>query len=304
MKESSDSRQSIVWEKILSLPAKELASQVRRAAVECQSALSMLTGRKEIPADVLNSLQQEVSGMLERIGLIIGRLHFTDTQAKDLSDTPTMQRYLNILKILQGGRGNLSPFEKHALETERDAIAENAFGEIAKLGSLLQAGLLLRLEVIQHWKALLYKAVETYSKFKDVLRNSLHAIKNQVTNSTVGKILIAVLSHEDTFPSRLFNARKRELPSDLGDMDRHAVQELEELCAVESQLQVVRGEVVKLEHTDSRIRYEIRRTGAKDAAKVQAVLSGQTAASEEGASQQSEGEADSRAPSILKRADD
>ena len=303
MKQISDSKPSVLWDKVLCLSPKDLAAQARRAAIECQTALSLLTGRRGITPDVLNRLQEESNEMLRGIGLVIGRLSFTDKQAKDLTARPALQRYLRILKTLESGTASLSPSQRQTLEAERDALANEASGDIAGLGSLLRSGLLLRLEVIRYWKALLYKAIEVYSTFKDFLRNSLHSITDQITNSVLRKIVMAVVSRDDIFRMESFEAKKCEFSSDLGDVDRQALRELEELSAVESQLQTIRGTAVELEETHSRVRYEIRRTEKRDTPPKEWTEFKHSLDRDEEPSEQPQGDSESRASVILKRAE-
>ena len=248
----------VLWERILAQSPEELARNVRHSASECHSAVSKLVLRDEVAPNMLNQIQRETNDMLTAVNHLRDRLLFTDKQIQSLSQMPLVKRYLGIVRILENNAENLSSSERKSHERERDSILKEVSQPVNQLREHLRSSLVFRLEMIRYWKWFLGKAIEIYTIFKGVVRDSLGTICNQIEEPWLRELVRAVLADEKSFPSDLMRSQQHRFTPNLPDIDRQAVKELEDLCAVESQLQTAKESVAELENSESLIREEIQ----------------------------------------------
>ncbi len=254
-----------LWHKILRQGPKELASHVKEAAKECHTAISKLALRDDVDTARLEEFQKEISSMLNALRQIIGRLTAEDAKVKELFAYRAVKRYIELMKTLDDRSKPLLAHRRCLLEQERDAVLKDASKTLKQIRAMLQECLIFRLEIIRYWKAFLWKAIEIYACFRDVLRESLRTISGQISDKALRAVVAEALSDEEVFRIESFTSVREELGSNPTDIDRQAIRELEELCEVETKYEEIRTSAVELEHSDALLHEEIERSEAESA---------------------------------------
>ncbi|MFH1744468.1 MAG: hypothetical protein ABIH23_36150 [bacterium] len=251
------------WDWVLAQSPEVIASNIRQAVTDCHAAISKLTLRDEVAPEELSQIQKEVNGVITAVTGIKNRLSATDAQIKTLSNDPPVKRYFKITEALEGKSGTVSPSERQALEQERDMIFEKVSPSLKELRELLRTCLVMRLEMIRYWKWILKKAIDIYTSFKLVVRENLRTICDQIQDPSLSQLVRDVVSSDDFMSVDMVSSARHWFARDLQDIDRQAVQELEDLCTVESRLQDVRESVAELENSETLILQEVQRSGGE-----------------------------------------
>ena len=251
------------WDWVLSQSPETIASNVRQAVTECHAAISKLTLRDEVAPRELNQIQKEINGVITAVSGIKSRLGATDEEIKTLSNGPQVKRYLKITESLEGKSGTISRSERQALEEERNAIFEEVAPSLKELRELLRTCLIMRLEMIRYWKWILKKAIDIYTSFKLVVRESLRTICDRIQDASLSKLVKDVVSSDDVLSVDMVSSARHWFARDLEDIDKQAVRELEDLCTAESRLQDVRESVAELENSETLILQEVQRSGGE-----------------------------------------
>ncbi|HPA44821.1 MAG TPA: hypothetical protein PLZ55_01065 [bacterium] len=260
MEHTSNSHPSYVWENILAQNPGELATRVRQAATECHAAIAKLTLREEIDPRQISQMQTETNDLLVGVNELKNRLVFADEQVRNLSQDSAVSRYLEITQLLENGSPVVEESRRKALEAERSKIIGEHGPLLKKLSDQLRASLALRLEMIRHWKMLLNKAIDIYTRFKIIVRDNLKKICSLIEDPLLQDLVSETVSNEEILPEDLISAVRHRIPEDLGEIDRQALKELQDLSEIESRLCVVRESAAELENSESLVRQDVQRS--------------------------------------------
>jgi hypothetical protein len=260
MEQNSNSHAASVWETILAQSPGELATRVRQAATECHGAIAKLTLREEVDPRQIGQLQCETNDLLLGVNEVKNRLIFADEQIRNLSLDSSVSRYLEIAQLLDNGATEVEESQRNSLEAEREKIIGERVALLKKLSDQLRASLTLRLEMIRHWKMLLNEAIDIYTQFKAIVRNSLKRLCALIQDPSLQNLVSETVANDETLPADLISAAQHRIPNDLGEIDRQALKELHDLSEIEERLQEVRESAAELENSESLVRQELQRS--------------------------------------------
>jgi hypothetical protein len=246
--------------RFLSGTVGQLADDIREAATECHSAIPKLALRGEVDPNLLVQFAQETNEMLTAVTRIKNYLLPIDARIRKLSNESEVRHYFKIIQILDNSQASISTRQRQSLEREREMIAARASRTLRQLREDVRTLLVFRLEMTRYWRWFLKKAIEIYTTFKGIVRESLRKIYGEIRDPVLRELVAAALSSENEFPTELFKSAQQRLSTTLTDLEHQAMKELDDLSMIESRLREVKDSAAELETGEAVIREEIRRS--------------------------------------------